>query len=326
MKVSLNLTAIGIAALYFILFQITSPVFLVRMWLSLFVWSMLFIWLPSFKKNVHFHDIALITIKAHALNFLLATVFLIGMVIVVGTTHYLLWENLPYQIYFHLVNFTYALACPLFILSYYPDYRETEIEGKDLVERMQEAAAISKPLHFLLNFIIVPLYSAFTFILALYILTNIAGPFWEDNTLETMLYNYVWIGVFTYLAVTNMDTHIVKWFKRIFPKFLVGITAFQLVNSLLMLNEEGWSHERYQALVIIICGLAIAIILSIYQSRRTHWVGACLVAMTILLVLTPTDSYNPYYFGHPTSNVDTDEVLNLANETTYSTERSSYYF
>lgn len=243
-----------------------------------------FTWVPTIRSRLHFDQTFFIVFKAFFTALFFGGVIMLGGSLIIGATDQLLF-NISYRAYPHTANIIFVLFSPMYFLSMIPRYH---IDGKEVEENL----IWSRFLEILVSYIVIPLVSLFTLILILYILLNIRQDFWTDNLLEPMLVTYSILVIFLYLLSGTINNKPADLFKKIFPKVLVPIVAFQTLASILKVQEQGLTHGRYFVIVYGIFAIASGVIFSVYKSRKNGIVALLLVLLSLLSTIPPLDGFS----------------------------------
>lgn len=250
-----------------------------------------FLWVPSIKTPIHFHETFLAGLKALFFANLYSIVVAIGTSLLLSAISGLLVE-VPFNVYLHVLNFNFVLLAPLFFLSYIPNYPgETEAHQEEEVrathaKEVYRAIIAPKSLEVLLTYIVVPLLLLYTLVLLLYFILNIRQNFWSDPILEPLLMSYALVGIFIYLLIWNIKNKISEIFKRVFPKIIVVVMAFQLYASFRRMEEIGLTHGRYFVLLTVAATLLTGLLFS-FEKRRKSGLVAIIALTTSLIAMTP---------------------------------------
>lgn len=261
---------------------------------AVFVFALLifFIWIPSAKKDVSFHESFMASFKAFFTALLFAVVLTIGIEAIIFAMDQLIVE-VNAKIYAHVLNIVFTLFTPIFFLSLIPLYprRNTEL-SKAQQEKFSRAVHCPKMVHILISYIIIPLTMIYTIILLIYVLLNITGDFWNDNLLEPMLISYAIIVILVYFLASSLDNPVVTVFKSIFPKILIPIVLFQTIASILKIGETGVTNGRYYVIMFGIFALIAGIIFSFFPMKKHGWVAMFLIVFAIVSITPPVDAFS----------------------------------
>jgi len=268
----------------------------IRTAVALFALLVAFILVPSIRSRVSFNESFMITFKAFFNALLFSGVLMAGISIILMATDRLLF-GIDGDAYSHTANIVFVLFGPMYFLSLIPVFPGEADRGKEQEylnvrdEKLDKSAYCPRFLEILISYIIIPLVSVFTVILAVYILRNVGGSFWTDNLLEPMLVSYAITVILIYILASRLDNRFAAYFRRIFPKVLVPIVIFQIIASVLSLGDTGVTHTRYFVILFGIFAAASGIVLSVVPITRNGIVAAMLVIFSVISIVPPIDAF-----------------------------------
>lgn len=268
----------------------------IRTAVALFALLIAFIWIPSIRNSICFNKSFIISFKAFFNALLFSGVLMAGISIILAATDQLLF-NIDGDAYSHMANIVFVIFGPMYFLSLIPVFPGAADRGKEQEyldlrnEKIDKSAYCPRFLEILISYIIIPLISIFTVILAVYIVRNIGGSFWTDNLLEPMLVSYAITVILIYILASRLENRFALYFRRIFPKVLVPIVIFQIIASVLSLGDTGITHTRYFAILFGIFAAASGIVLSIVPVGKNGIVAAMLVIFSVISIVPPVDAF-----------------------------------
>lgn len=256
-----------------------------------------FIWLPAVRSETGFGGSFLAAFKAFFHCLLYAAVIFGGCALILAAIDTLL-VNISYKAYSYTADAVFVLFAPLFFLSLIPLYPgkssleagPEEQTARD--ERVRRAISCPRFLEVLLSYIVIPLTAVFTVILVLYIALNISGPFWNDNLLEPLLVSYAVTVIVVTVLTAGLDNRFAVYFRRIFPKVMIPVVAFQIVSSTLLLRETGVTHTRYFVILFGVFAICSGAVLSFLPVKKYGLVAALLILFSAVSVIPPFDAFS----------------------------------
>lgn len=259
---------------------------------------MAFIWGPSIKSEVMFHQSFMVNFKAFFISLFFALVFFAGVSIILGAVDQLLLR-INYRLYSHGANIIFALFAPMYYLSITPKYPgKAKYLSQDIEKTEEErdalASAISCPkyLMILISYIIIPITMVFTVILILYIFLNIGKDFWTNNLLEPMLVAYAITVIIVYLLSSSLENKVVLIFRKIFPKILIPIVLLQTVSSIMRISNGGISHGRYYVIIFGLFALFSGIIFSTRPSQSYGSIAGIFILLSIISIFPGINAFS----------------------------------
>lgn len=256
---------------------------------SVFLFSLLiaFIWIPSISnKQVHFHQNFLAIFKALLTILLFSGVLTIGIFAIIVSIDTLLF-TMPADSTIHAANIIWCLFAPVYFLGMVPVYHE---QGSQEGAR-EDAYLVPRFLEILLTYIVIPIVAIYTIILLMYVLLNIGGQFWTDNLLEPLLVAYAIVVIVVYLLSCNIDHRFADLFRKIFPKIMLPIVAFQTTSSILKIQEMGITYGRYYVILFGIFAVISGVIFSFFPPNRNGWIAIVLLVLGMISVTPPIDAF-----------------------------------
>lgn len=257
----------------------------------LFALMITLIWIPTIKTDkVYFNQSFLATLKAFLTTFLFTLVLLFGIMAIYFTADTLLFD-IDSDFLSHLINILSSLFTPLYFLSmvpFYPGKVDLNAEKQTL---LKEQFTVPRFLNILTSYIVIPLTTIYTLILATYIISNLGGEFWTDNLMEPLLVSYAVIVIFVYLIAHNIDNKFTSAFCKFFPKILVPIMVFQTIASVLKIEEMGITHGRYYVIMFGTFATIAGIIFGYLKAKHYGLIAVSLLVLSALSIIPPVDAF-----------------------------------
>ena len=297
-KIGLYLLSVAVAFVtYFIVRNYNLDYFplIVRLGIITVALFIAFLWIPSIKGPHYFHETFLAGLKAFFLAGLYSIVIGLGANLLLVAIDQLL-VNLSYKVNLHVLVINFCLIAPLFFLSFIPVYgvarkNRDEAQVLEMEDARNESLTAPKSLVILLTYIVIPLIAIYTVILVMYFALNIRQRFWMDTMLEPLLMSYALTGLFVYLLVCNIDNQMARVFRKVFPKVMAIVMAFQLFSSFMKMQEVGLTHARYFVLLTVVATMIAGIIFSIYSVEKSGWLAVIILGASVIAVTPPVDGF-----------------------------------
>ena len=268
----------------------------IRTSVAIFALLIAYIWVPVIKSKVSFNESFMIAFKALFNSLLFSGVIFLGITLIITAVDLLLFK-VPEKSYMHALNIVGMLFAPIYFLSLIPVYPGVSDKNRspEEIEQNQEkitrSATCPKFLEILISYIIIPLLSIYTVILVIYIATNITGPFWTDNRLEPMLVGFAIAVILVYILASRLENKFAVLFRKIFPKVLVPIVLFQIVSSVLRIQDTGITHGRYYVILFGIFAGITGVLLSFMHVRKNGIIAALLIGFAAISIIPPVDAF-----------------------------------
>lgn len=268
----------------------------IRTTVALFALFIAFIWVPVIKSEVSFNESFMAAFKAFFNSLLYSGVLFLGITLIITAIDLLLFK-VSDKSYMHALNIIGMLFAPIYFLSLIPVYPGVSDKNRapEELERHREkikrSCAGPKFLEILLCYIIMPLLSVYTMILVIYIARNITGKFWTDNRLEPMLVGFAIAVILLYILASRLENKFAEWFRKIFPKLLVPIVVFQIIASVLRIQETGITQGRYYVILFGIFAAVSGILLCFIPVRKNGIIAALLIGFSVFSIIPPVDAF-----------------------------------
>ncbi len=253
-----------------------------------------YIYLPSVKSQTSFSHSFLIAFKAFFTALLFSLVLYLGISLILGAVDLLLFK-IPTTLYLHNLNVVGIIFAPLYFLSLIPLYPG---HSNSLEDQGELKTHYPKFLEILISYIIIPLLSVYTLILVLYIGLNVSGDFWTDNRLEPMLVGFAIAVIVIHILASGLKNSFVDCFQKIAPKVLVVLVLFQIIASLLRIQEMGISHGRYYVILFGFFALVSGLIISLKPFKnvdKNGLIALLFIVVSLFSITPPLDAFTVAY-------------------------------
>jgi hypothetical protein len=274
----------------------TNMVTWVRTSVALFALLIAYIWVPVIKSRVSFNESFMATFKAFFNALLFSGVIFLGISLIIGAIDLLLF-NVSEDAYIHLLNIIGMIFAPIYFLSLIPIYpgvsdkNRSQEQRQYNQEKIARSSACPKFLEILISYIIIPLVGIYTVILVIYIAINITGKFWTDNRLEPMLVGFAIVVILVCILVARFENKFAVLFRKIFPKIMVPIVLFQIVASVLSIQETGITHGRYYVILFGIFAGISGVLLSFIPVGKNGIIAALIIGFSLVSIVPPVDAF-----------------------------------
>lgn len=268
----------------------------IRTSVALFALLIAYIWVPVIKSEVSFNQSFMATFKAFFNALLFSGVLFSGITLIITAIDLLLFR-VEENSYIHTLNLVGVLFAPIYFLSLIPiypgvsDIKRTPNQLEQHREKVKRSAQCPRFLEVLISYIIIPLLTVYTIILIIYLARNITGPFWTDNRLEPMLVGFAIAVIMVYILASNLENKLAEWFRKIFPKLLVPIVLFQIVASVLRIQETGITHGRYYVIIFGIFAAVSGVLMCFMPVRKNGFIAALLIGFSLFSIIPPVDAF-----------------------------------
>lgn len=293
----------------------------------LFFLLILFLWIPSFKSIINFNQSFLAIFKAFFITLFFNGVIFIGTSLILAAINMLIIK-IQGRAYMHAANIIFIFFAPVYLLSLIPIYpgmflmkyamkmnadinqgrnkltasENLEIEDNDsdtnlsdssIMEEdyLTKAVSSTKFLESLISYVIIPITIIFTFILLIYIITNITGRFWKDNLMEPMLVAYSIVVIIVYILASSLENSFATFFRKVFPKILIPVVLFQTISSVRKIGDIGVTYGRYYVILFGIFSTVAGIFFCIIPIKKNGMIALILMILSIISIVPPVDAF-----------------------------------
>lgn len=268
----------------------------IRTSVALFALLIAYIWVPVIKSEITFNQSFMATFKAFFNSLLFSGVLFAGITLIITAIDLLLFR-VSDKSYLHTLNLVGMLFAPIYFLSLIPIYPGVSDKNRSPEqlehnrEKVRRSCLCPKFLEVLISYIVMPLLAVYTVILIIYIARNITGDFWTDNRLEPMLVSFAIAVILIYILASSLENKVAEWFRKIFPKVLVPIVLFQIVASVMRIQETGVTHDRYYVIIFGIFAAVSGILMCFIPVRKNGIIAALLIGFSMFSIIPPGDAF-----------------------------------
>ncbi|PKM61181.1 MAG: DUF4153 domain-containing protein [Firmicutes bacterium HGW-Firmicutes-4] len=268
----------------------------IRTAVALFALLIAYIWVPVIKSEISFNQSFMAAFKAFFNSLLFSGVLFIGITLIITAIDLLLFR-VSEKSYLDTLNIVGMLFAPIYFLSLIPlypgrlDKSRTTDQLDNNREKVKQSCLSPKFLEILVAYIVIPLLTVYTVIMIIYIARNITGEFWTDNRLEPMLVSFASAVILIYILASNLENRFAELFRKIFPKVLVPIVLFQIVASVLRIQETGMTHGRYFVIVFGIFAAVSGVLMSFMPVRKNGIIAALIIGFSLFSIIPPLDAF-----------------------------------
>lgn len=269
-----------------VVYKELHPLSVPRVLAAGFISSLAFIVFAGYPKDrSDFSQALFMTIKAFFIALVYGLVILAGTAGVAGAIQALLYPEMSSKIYQYISTISGFAGFTIFV-GYFPDFRKGTADPQREVAQSQ-----SRFIVVLLEFILVPIMLALTFVLILWagrtILNGMDTKFIQLYGIATA---YAVGGILLHILVTHSESGAAKLYKRVFPVAVLFILLFEAWALYLQLNRFGLKPTEYLFIVVWIIAFISAILL-ILQKNKAHQLIAYLTSIAVIIAVLPVVGY-----------------------------------
>lgn len=232
------------------------------------------------KEQSDFSRSFFMTQKAFFIALIYGLVIMAGTSGVAGAIQALLYKGMSEKVYMYLGTLSSFLAFTIFA-GYFPDFRKGQVD-----ERREVAQKQPRFVEILFEYIMIPIMLALTVVLLLWagrtVLSGMGVSFLRLSGIATA---YTVYGIWLHVMVTQYETGLAKFYRRIYPLAALVILAFEAWAFVIQLQKSGLKLTEYAFIVIWIIALASAVLLLVRKAKAHSAIAALTCAMAVFSVL-----------------------------------------
>jgi len=212
---------------------------------------------------------------------------LYGMVIMAGASGVaeafkaLLYNDMSYKVFMYIGTLTGFLAYTMFA-GYFPDFRKGQDDPKREIAQKQP-----RFIEILFVYILIPIVFAMTAVLLAWAVKTIMSGMGESSfiRLSSIATTYAIVGIWLHIMVTQYETGLAKFYRKIYPIAALLILAFEAWALVVQLGNSGLKTAEYSFSLLLILTAASAVLLLIFKSKAHLPIVAITCALAIFAVL-----------------------------------------
>ncbi|MDD3350757.1 MAG: DUF4153 domain-containing protein [Eubacteriales bacterium] len=220
------------------------------------------------------------THKAFFIALIYGAVIMGGTSGVAGAVQALLYEDMSSKVYMYLGTLVGFLTFTIFV-GYFPDFQKGELdEHREVAEKQPRFIEV------LLGYIMIPILLALTAVLLLWTAkTTLTGQGASFMLLSGIATSYAAVGIWLHIMVTNYETGIAKFYRRVYPFAALLILGFEAWALVVQLNKYGLKTAEYFFALLWILAVAAAVLLIIKQAQAHKMIAYIFCVLAIVSVL-----------------------------------------
>lgn len=280
--------AVGLATAYYflVLGSYTGSVLdVLRIVILSFALLFISLWVPCLRWKTDFNDFFMTFFKAFFTTAFFIAIFWGGISLVLSAVDMLLF-SLPDTLFGHVAVWIWVFIAPMLFLSLIPVFGGTE-EDK---EKQEHLARIPGFFKVLLSYVLIPLTALYTLVLLAYLVKTFVGGD-PGDLLRPLILAYCIVVIMLYVLVSNVDNKISQLFRMIFPKLMVLIALYQVVNLITKIPGEGIVYGRYFVILFGIFSIAAGILMSLLPLKKNVILAIVLTGFALISVTPPVDAF-----------------------------------
>jgi len=239
---------------------------------------------PKVKSG--FSQSLFMTHKAFFIALLYGTVILAGTSGVATAVKALLYHGMSDKVYMYLGTLAGFLAFTIFV-GYFPDFRKGIND-----DHREEAQKQPRFIEILFGYILVPITLALTIVLLLWAGQSILKGNWPSFM---MLYRiaavYAIGGIWLHIMVTDHETGVEKFYRKIYPVAALIILAFEAWALYRQINQFGLKITEYWFIIIWITAVLSSCLLLILK-ENSHNKIILVTCIAALVSVSPVIGYH----------------------------------
>ncbi|HHV64224.1 MAG TPA: DUF4153 domain-containing protein [Peptococcaceae bacterium] len=266
--------------------EVSSEI-VVRTLVAVFAMLCAVLWVPSFKSQTDFNEVALIHFKATFTSVLYSGVLTVGIAAILAAIDALLF-NVHSDAYQYTISFLWIMFAPLYYLSLLPKFNSEEEEDR---QALQTAKNYPRFLDILVSYIAIPLVAVYTLVLLAYFIKILVTFHWPSGQLGPMVLIYSAAGLVIFVLASLLQNRFAGLYCKIFPKVLIPIVVMQLISVGIRLNAYGVTESRYYVALFGIFSILIGFILSIKPVTKNGLIALLAALFAVISIIPPVDAF-----------------------------------
>jgi len=244
---------------------------------------LLFFIIPNWRSGRGLEMYVVKMFTQAVISVLFAAVLFIGLAAITATANYLFSLELSHRIYLHTWFVMGGVLAPLLFMAGIPEPNSVIPTGD-----------YPKPLSNLIEYIITPVLSVYTFILYLYFAKILITREWPVGLVSHLV---LWYAVATtaILLFTWPLTQSNKWartFSGYSPKAVIPLLAMMFGSIGIRIKHYGITENRYYVLVLGLWLLGTMLYLNLSKARRSIVIPVTLAIVALVSVIGPWSSFS----------------------------------
>jgi len=283
--------AVGLAAAYYFLVLGSYTAYsgsvadVLRIVILSFALFFISLWVPCLRWKTDFNDFFMTFFKAFFTTAFFVAIFWGGISLVLSAVNVLLFK-LPDTLFSHVAVWIWVFIAPMLFLSLIPVFGGTE-EDK---EKQEHLARIPGFFKVLLSYVLIPLTALYTLVLLAYLVKTFVGGD-PGDLLRPLILAYCIVVIMLYVLVSKVDNKISQLFRMIFPKLMVLIALYQVVNLIIKIPGEGIVYGRYFVILFGIFSIIAGILMSLLPLKKNVILAIVLTGFALVSVTPPIDAF-----------------------------------
>ncbi|MGI6449269.1 MAG: DUF4153 domain-containing protein [Desulfitobacteriia bacterium] len=266
--------------------EISSEI-VVRTLVAVFAMLCAVLWVPSFKSQTDFNEVALIHFKAAFTSVLYSGVLTAGIAAILAAIDVLLF-NVHSDAYQYTISFLWIMFAPIYYLSLLPKFNSEE--EADL-QVLQTARNYPRFLDILVSYIAIPLVAVYTLVLLAYFVKILVTFHWPSGQLGPMVLIYSAAGLLIFVLASLLQNQFANLYRKIFPKVLIPIVVMQLISVGIRLNAYGVTESRYYVALFGVFSIVIGVLLSIKPVTKNAYIAFLAALFAVISIIPPVDAF-----------------------------------
>lgn len=276
-------TLIIVALMYYILLQQIEFVSGVRYASYTLALYLTFTFIPYLNKRENYEIYLIKLFTRFIVTYVYSLILYLGLAAILLTINLLFEVRIPGEIFADIAIIVAGIFAPAFFLADVPKIDEEMTE-----------ANYPKVLKVLLQFIILPLLSAYTIILYAYFIKIFIAMELPEGIIGNLVLWYSIISTIVLFLIYKLrkSNGWVNLFLKIFPKAIIPLLAMMLFSIFIRIRHYGFTEPRYFVTVIGLWVTFVMIYYSIKKDIKNIILPITLVAIIIISVTGFVDAFS----------------------------------
>lgn len=233
------------------------------------------------KENYEIHVIKVFT--RFLMTGIFSAVLFLGLAAILFTIDRLLGVHVESRLYYHIWLLVAGIFAPCFFLSAIPN-RDWSFGEADY----------PRAFRVLLFYIVMPILTAYTAILYIYLIKILFTWEWPVGMVGHLVlwYSAISAGVVFLIAPLTTTYKWAKLFSFWFVKLILPTIAIMFVALWIRINAYGFTENRYFVLVLGLWVFGVMLYFNFFNKKRNAFLPVSLAAVALLSVFGPWSAYS----------------------------------
>ncbi|MCX7694212.1 MAG: DUF4153 domain-containing protein [Caloramator sp.] len=247
------------------------------------IFYLVFLFVPYFLSRENFEMYSIKIFTGFFITAIYTAVLFLGLSAILFTIDSLLGIKVESETYIE----TWFICLLIFAVNYF----------LSLVPKKEDTFTkfdFPRAFNILLNYIVIPLLSAYTVILYIYFFKIIVTQNWPKGLVSHLVlwYSFITILVIFFVYPINKDVPIAYYFTKIITKIIIPLIIMMFFSMGIRINAYGVTEPRYYVIIAGIWILFVFIYWNINKQPKNTLIPFTLALTIFISLFTPISSFS----------------------------------